>query len=124
MLVFPNQISIYISIEPVDFRCGIDGLKQLCKQQFKQDPFSGAIFVFRNSRHYSIKILWYDGQGFALFLKRLSRGKFYWWPNTDEQLYVALAQEAQVLLHNGNPATANFQIPWKFINQAALDDGS
>lgn len=97
MLVFPNQIQIYIAIQAVDFRCG-DGLQQLCKQQFKQDPFSGAIFVFRNKRNYSIKILWYDGQGFALFLKRLSRGRFYWWPKTDEQLYLALAQEAQVLL--------------------------
>lgn len=35
MLVFPNQIPIYIAIEYVDFRCGIDGLQQLCKQQFK-----------------------------------------------------------------------------------------
>lgn len=113
MLVFPNQIPIYIAIEHVDFRKGIDGLQQLCNQQLNQDPFSGAIFIFRNRQKYSIKILWYDGQGFCLCLKRLSQKKFNWWPSDNEQLYIALAQEAQVLLYNGNPCASNFQSLWR-----------
>ena len=125
MLVFSNQIPIYVAINHVDFRKGVDGLQKLCKQQIKQDPFSGAIFIFRNKRRYAIKMLWYDGQGFLLCLKRLSRGRFSWWPtNNAQQLYTALAQEAQVLLYNGDPSKSNFQSLWKPINQATLDDDS
>lgn len=125
MLVFPNQIPIYVAINHVDFRNGVDGLQNLCKQQIKKDPFSGAIFIFCNKRRYAIKMLWYDGQGFLLCLKRLSRGRFSWWPtNNAQQLYTALAQEAQVLLYNGDPLKSNFQSLWKPINQATLDDDS
>ena len=126
MLAFPNQTPIYVATEHIDFRKGIDGLQQLCKLKINKDPFSGAIFIFCNKRKHSIKILWYDGQGFMLCLKRLSVGKFNWWPpNNNEKLYIALAQEAQILLFNGDPSKYNFQSVWKpIINQATLDDDS
>ena len=41
---------ILVAVEPADFRKGIDGLAQLCRAALKQDPFGGAIFVFRNRR--------------------------------------------------------------------------
>ena len=48
MIQITPQMRILVAIEPVDFRCGIDGLAQLCKQRLQDDPFSGCVFVFRN----------------------------------------------------------------------------
>jgi transposase len=57
---------ILVAVEPADFRKGIDGLAGLCRQALKSDPFSGAIFVFRNRRGTAVKLLVYDSQGFWL----------------------------------------------------------
>jgi transposase len=51
-----------------------DGLAALCRQKFEQDSMSGCAFIFRNRRRTSIKILFYDGQGFWLCQKRFSQG--------------------------------------------------
>ena len=69
-----------MGIEAVDFRKGLLGLKSLCKNYLQKAPDSGAVFVFRNKRKDAIKVLCYDGQGYWLMMKRLSRGKFPWWP--------------------------------------------
>jgi len=51
---------IMVAVEPVDFRCGIDGLCRLCRTTLGADPFAGTVFVFRSRRGTSIKILTYD----------------------------------------------------------------
>ena len=48
MIQLTPQMRIVAAIEPVDFRCGIDGLARLCKEMLKHDPFNGWVFVFRN----------------------------------------------------------------------------
>jgi hypothetical protein len=60
------QMRLLVAVEPVDFRCGIDGLARVRHEALSTDPFSGALFVFRNRRATAIKILAYDGQGFWL----------------------------------------------------------
>ena len=82
MLQITPQMKILVAVAPVDFRKGIDGLVQLCKETFKQDAFSGTLFVFRNRRATALKALVYDGQGFWLCHKRLSEGRFRWWPTS------------------------------------------
>jgi len=74
------QMRILVAVEAIDLRRGIDGLAQVCKDRLRADPFSGALFVFRNRKATTIKILVYDGQGFWLCQKRLSKGRFRWWP--------------------------------------------
>jgi len=81
MIQITPQMRILVAVEPADFRRGIDGLARLCKDALQQDPFSGAVFVFRNRRRTAIKALVYDGQGFWLCHKRLSSGRFSWWPS-------------------------------------------
>ena len=71
---------ILVAVEPIDFRAGIDALAQACRRRLEVDPFSGALFVFGNRGRTAIKILVYDGQGFWLCCKRLSAGKFAFWP--------------------------------------------
>ena len=81
MLQITPQMKILVAVEPADFRKGIDGLVRVCKDSLQQDPFAGAVFVFRNRRGTAIKALVYDGQGFWLCHKRLSKGRFRWWPS-------------------------------------------
>ena len=76
MIQITPQMRILVPVAAVDFRKGIDGLARLCRQELQADPFSGALFVFRNRRATALKILVYDGQGYWLCQKRLSKGRF------------------------------------------------
>ena len=83
MLQLAPQVRILVAVEPVDGRKGIDGLAHLCREKLAEDPFSGAIFVFRNRSGTSVRLLTYDGRGFWLAQKRLSQGRFKAWPKGD-----------------------------------------
>jgi transposase len=108
------QMKILVAVAPVDFRKGIDGLVQLCKEAFEQDAFSGALFVFRNRRATAIKALVYDGQGFWLCHKRLSEGRFRWWPTSPAGVTQTLAaHQLQVLFSAGNPAATCAAPTWR-----------
>jgi transposase len=110
------QMRILLAVEPADFRCGIDGLARICREVLRAEPFSGALFVFRNRRGTSIKILSFDGQGFWLAQKRLSQGRFHWWPQGGEDGVCRLdAHQLQVLLWNGNPDRAEAAPAWRQV---------
>jgi transposase len=94
---------ILVAIESVDLRKGIDGLAQLCREKLGADPFSGCLFIFRSRRATAIKVLAYDGQGFWMAQKRLSKGRFMWWPTGKEAARTLQAHQAQLLLAAGNP---------------------
>jgi len=114
------QMRILVSVEPVDFRCGIDGLCRLCRELLDSDPFSGAVFVFRNRRATALRLITYDGQGFWLCHKRLSQGRFRYWPNADGRVRrELLAHELQVLLAGGDPAATRAAPQWRPITPTA-----
>jgi transposase len=114
------QTRILVAVETVDFRKGIDGLARVCKEALKSDPFSGCLFLFRNRRRTAIKCLAYDGQGFWLMQKRLSAGKFRFWPETAETASKQLeAHELQVLLAAGNPAGLQTAPVWRRVHPSA-----
>jgi len=116
MIQLTPQMRIFVAVEPADFRKGIDGLCGLCRSILKTDPFSGAVFVFRNRLGTAIKILLYDGQGYWLCHKRLSKGKFNWWPQADDGNISRLAvHELQLLIWNGNPEFAQVPPAWKEV---------
>jgi transposase len=103
----------------VDFRAGIDGLCRLCRAQLLAEPMSGAVFVFRNRRGTAIKLLCYDGQGFWLCQKRLSCGRFAYWPRgSDESAKELLAHELQVLLMGGDPGATRAVPAWRKVGAA------
>lgn len=114
MLQITPQMKILVAVEPADFRSGIDGLARLCKESLRQDPFCGAVFVFRNRRSTAIKALVYDGQGYWLCHKRLSNGKFTWWPSSAEQAAKRLAaHQLSVLFSAGNPDRTGAAPEWR-----------
>jgi transposase len=100
------QMKILVALEAVDGRKGIDSLARLCQEKLQEDPFSGCLFVFRSRRGTSIRILSYDGQGFWLAQKRLSKGRFVWWPSGKEATRRLQAHQAQLLLAAGDPEAA------------------
>ncbi len=115
MIQITPQMRILVAVEPADFRKGIDGLAGLCRQALRGDPFSGALFVFRNRRGTSLKLLCYDGQGFWLCQKRLSKGRFGFWPSGAEAAKGLQAHELQVLLSAGNPEGTQAPPPWRRV---------
>ena len=119
MLQVTPHMRILVAVEPADFRCGIDGLSRVCRKVLASDPLSGTVFVFRNRRKTAVKILVYDGRGFWLCYKRLSTGRFRWWPTgTSEETRQASpleAHELQVLLSGGDPSGTGAVPVWRKI---------
>ncbi len=126
MLAITPQMKILVAVEPADFRKGIDGLARLCKESLGQDPFAGTVFVFRNRRGTAIKVLVYDGQGFWLCHKRLSEGRFRWWPSAangdtkdgdakdgDTKAKALAAHQLSVLFSAGNPDRTAAAPDWR-----------
>jgi transposase len=101
MIQITAHMRIVAAVEPVDFRKGIDGLAAVCRQKLDSDPFSGTIFVFTNKSRKALRLLIYDGNGFWLCHRRLSKGRF-WWKFKGTQRILA-AQQLQMLLWNTDP---------------------
>jgi transposase len=114
MLQITPQMKILVAVEPADFRRCIDGLARLCQQTLVHDPFAGTVFVFCNRKRTALKVLMYDGQGFWLCHKRLSQGRFPWWPSAAEGGAQRLAaHQLSVLLAAGNPTRTGAAPDWR-----------
>jgi transposase len=76
MFNLSSSVRIFVCTKPVDMRYSFDGLFGLVQSMICQDPYSGALFLFRSGRGNFIKILWWDLDGWAIFAKRLEVGTF------------------------------------------------
>ncbi len=76
MLGLPPSVRIYFAAELLDMRKGIDGLRAYVEGALQKDPCSGHLFVFVGKSKDKVKILFWDRNGFVLYLKRLERGRF------------------------------------------------
>jgi transposase len=116
MIQVTPQMRVLVAVEPTDFRCGIDGLARRCREVLGADPFTGTVFAFRNRRGTAVKLLVYDGQGFWLCQKRLSRGRFSYWPATGDRAGASLAaHELQVLLSAGDFSAIRAAPVWRRV---------
>jgi len=119
MIQVTPQMRILVAVAPVDFRRGIDGLAQLCRASLSSDPFSGTVFVFRSRTGTSIKVLVYDGQGYWLCQKRLSKGRFRNWPSAEKVVTTLQAHELQTLLFGGDPSAIEAVPVWRSVTPVA-----
>ena len=69
-------VRAYVCAEAVDMRKSIDGLSALVGPVFAADPYSGHWFVFLSKNRTKVKVLYWDRHGFALWYKRLERGRY------------------------------------------------
>ena len=115
MLALSAQSRVFVAIEPIDFRKGIDSLGGVCRRELDRNPLDGAVYVFRNRRANAIKVLVYDGQGFWCCTKRLSTGRFQWWPSDASAAVGFSARELSILLWNGRPDQAQIAPDWRAV---------
>ena len=80
MIKVPAGARILLSTRPVDFRKGAHGLAALAQEVLAENPFSGAVIVWRCRRGDGVKILVWDTSGLVLIWKQLQQGSFRWPP--------------------------------------------
>lgn len=97
MITIPAGVRIHLAMGVTDMRKGFDGLAMLAQEVLKQNPFSGHFFIFRGRRGDLVKLLYWDGQGYCLFAKRLEKGRFVW-PVTREGSVVLTTAQLSMLL--------------------------
>ena len=89
---------VYLCRDPVDMRKAINGLSILVEGVLLLNPFDPHLFVFCNRRRDKIKILYYEGNGFVLWYKRLEKQRFYWPDELAEEVITLSGHELNWLL--------------------------
>jgi transposase len=111
MMALSPATRIFLAAGATDLRKSFDGLSELVRQRFGQDPLSGHLFVFTNRRKNRIKLLYWDGSGLWCCAKRLPQGCFAW-PKTAEPAALPLVAEELTLLLSGIDLDHTRRRPW------------
>ena len=88
---------LWLALQPIDLRCGIDRLLLLVQTQCVRDGFDGAAYVFRNRSGSRLKLVCADAQGVWLCTRRLHRGSFVW-PRPEATLWALSAAQFEWLI--------------------------
>jgi len=70
------RVRVFLCTSPTDMRKGFDTLAALVRGELRHDPLSGHLFLFVGRRRDRLKILYWDGDGYAMWYKRLEKGTF------------------------------------------------
>jgi transposase len=104
--MLPTSTRIFVYAQPIDMRRSFDALGQCVREVLKQDPESGALFIFAGKRGTSLKILWCDKPGYSILYKRLSHGIFRLPAAVSGETSVAIdARELALILQGVEPPT-------------------
>jgi transposase len=121
MLGLPPSVRIHFAMGLVDMRNGIDGLRALVEGTLKKDPYGGHLFVFVGESKDKVKILFWDRNGFVLYLKRLERGRFQL-PAVDERTkHVAMEPAQLAMLLDGIDLNARRLARWNPQGDRRID---
>ena len=94
MIPAPSQV--WLVVEPIDMRAGIDGLSQRIQNTLGRSPCDGSAYAFRNRRQNRLKLLVWDGTGLVLVSKVLQTGGFHW-PRAHDGVMRLSASQASAL---------------------------
>lgn len=98
MLSLPPSVRLFVATQPVDGRKGADSLMVLVRDVLIHDPLSGHLFVFFSKRRDRVRIVYWDRNGFAMWTKRLERGRFCPTFSADGSLGVSDMEAAELAL--------------------------
>ena len=98
MLSISTGFQYYLYRGITDFRCGMDSLSGLVRRELAQDPLNGAIYIFFNRSRTQVKLLHFEGDGFALYQKRLERGTYEIPISADEKEMRISSESLQFIL--------------------------
>ena len=97
MIIDWSKVTIMIKPGKTDFRKQINGLAVIVENELKLDLFSNYMFLFCNRTRKRLKILYWDRNGFCLWLKRLEKDKFPW-PSTENEAKEISFNQLKMLL--------------------------
>ena len=98
MLSLPPSVRLFVATQPVDGRKGADSLMVLVRDVLRHDPMSGHLFVFFSMRCDRVRVVYWDRNGFAMWTKRLERGRFRPKFSADGQFAVLAIEAAELAL--------------------------
>lgn len=98
MLTFPPAVKVFVATQPVDGRKGAYSLAAMVRSVFDHDPFVGNLYVFFTRRLDRVRVLYWDRNGFALWTKRLEKGRFRAAMSADGRLRVSAVEYAELAL--------------------------
>jgi len=96
MLSLPPSVHLFVASQLVDGRKGADSLMVIVRDEFKHDPLSGHVFVFFSRRLDRVRIVYWDRNGFAMWTKRLEKGRFRPDVTPDESINVRSLEAAEL----------------------------
>ena len=76
MIGSTRNLRVHVSTEPCDLRRGYDGLYAIARDVLSEDPLSGHLFLFVSRSRKRAKVLFFDGTGLCIYMKRLEVGLF------------------------------------------------
>lgn len=113
MLSFSGSLRVMVALEPCDMRKSFNGLYALVTERLGEDPRGGTLFVFTNRRRNRLKILYFDGTGLWVMIKRLEEGTFAWPRSVEsEARKLWLRPEALAMLTDGIELRGARLRPW------------
>ncbi len=76
MLILPTHVRVFAATTPTDMRKSFAGLVGLVEKELGQQVEAGGLFLFFSRRRNAVKVLFFTGDGLAIFYRRLERGTF------------------------------------------------
>ncbi|HEY3235874.1 MAG TPA: IS66 family insertion sequence element accessory protein TnpB [Polyangiaceae bacterium] len=124
MLSLPPSVRLLVATQPVDGRKGADSLMVLVRDVLRHDPLSGHLFVFFTKRCDRVRIVYWDRNGFAMWTKRLERGRFRPKLSQDGTLTVTVMEAAELglIIEGIDLAGARRRPRWEPRRAVARDD--
>jgi len=110
-----DEIQIFIKPGPTDMRKQINGLSIIVQEEMKHDPLNGNIYLFCNKGRNRMKILYWDRNGFCMWLKRLEEDRFPW-PMNSEECRELTAHELEMLLDGINFFNAHKKLQYSAVS--------
>lgn len=98
MLSLPPSVRIFIATQPVDGRKGVDSLAAIVRSVFEHDPLTGHLYVFLSKRRDRVRVIYWDRNGFAMWTKRLEKGRFHAPVDGEGKLTVAAMEASDLAL--------------------------
>jgi transposase len=101
MISIASSTRIFVATSPTDMGKGFDGLQGLVSSVLGQDPLSGHLFLFVNRRRDKLKVLYWDGDGLAIWYRRLEQGTFQMPTISNDKTAAEINREDLIMLIRG-----------------------
>ena len=97
MIPVPDNTRVWLAAGITDLRKGFAALAAQAEGVLQQNPFAEHLFVFSGRRGHLVKVIWWDGQGACMFLKRLEKRRFVWASAKEGKMALTPAQLSMLL---------------------------